>query len=47
MTKRLTKSEIEAVCEALACRLAGPIEDVKHSPEVYASALDKMLERIK
>jgi len=44
---RLTQNEINAICEALACRLAGEIEDVDQPTEVYQSAFNKMQERRK
>jgi hypothetical protein len=44
---RLTDAEWRAVREALTSRLAGEIEDVQESYEVYASALHKLQQRSK
>lgn len=51
MTKRaprLTQDEIDAICEALTARTAGPLDIDDGQPlEVYESALDKMSARLK
>ena len=43
---RLTVQKLEAIHEALTCRLAGVIEDTDHDQSVYEAALDWVSDEI-